>query len=147
MLTLLSRSYYWPKMEDDLEACVKTCLVCQQNKTERRKEAGLLQPLSITEKPWVCVSMDFISGLPKVDGIRSIMVVVDCFSKYVVFILTPHKCPVEVAADLFYKYVVKYFGLPEDIISDRDTRFTGLFWTVLFNLMGSELKFSTLNHP
>ncbi|KAF7143242.1 hypothetical protein RHSIM_Rhsim05G0156800 [Rhododendron simsii] len=32
MLALLSRSYYWPKMEDDVEAYVKTCLVCQQDK-------------------------------------------------------------------------------------------------------------------
>lgn len=147
MLALLSRSYYWPKMEDDVEAYVKTCLVCQQDKTERKKEAGLLQPLPVPEKPWVCVSMDFITGLPKVDGMRSIMVVVDRFSKYAVFIPAPHECNAEVAADLFYKFVVKYFGVPEDIVSDRDTRFTGRFWTVLFNLMGSELKFSTANHP
>ncbi|KAF7153438.1 hypothetical protein RHSIM_Rhsim01G0086500 [Rhododendron simsii] len=53
--------------------------------------------------------MDFISRLPKVDSMRSIMVVVDRFSKYAVFIPAPHKCPAEVAIDLFYKYVVKYF--------------------------------------
>ncbi|CAL5371561.1 unnamed protein product [Camellia sinensis] len=147
MMALLSRSYCWPKMEDDVEAYVKTCLVCQLDKTERKKAAGLLQPLPIPTKPWVSVSMDFISGLPKVNGMRSVMVVVDRFSKYAVFIPAPHACPADVAADLFYKYVVKYFGLPEDIVSDRDTRFTGRFWTVLFNLMGSELKFSTANHP
>ena len=50
-----------------------------------------------------------------------IMVVVDCFSKYAVFIPTPHVCPTNVGANLFYKYLVKYFGLPKDIISDRDT--------------------------
>ena len=50
------------------------------NKTERKKEAGLLQPLPVTERPWLPVSMDFISGVPKVDGKASIMVVVDRFS-------------------------------------------------------------------
>ncbi|KAF5942697.1 hypothetical protein HYC85_020339 [Camellia sinensis] len=60
--------------------------------------------------------MDFISGLPKINGMHSIMVVVDRFSKYVVFIHAPHACPVDIAADLFYNYVVKYFGLLEDII-------------------------------
>ena len=69
--------------------------------------------------------MDFISGLPKINGMSSIMVVVDRFSKYAIFIHAPHGCPADVAADLFYKYVVKYFRLPEDIVSDRDTRFTG----------------------
>jgi hypothetical protein len=29
MLALMSRSYYWPRMRDDVEQYVKTCLVCQ----------------------------------------------------------------------------------------------------------------------
>lgn len=74
-------------------------------------------------------------------------VVVDRFSKYAVFIVAPYTCPVDVVMELFFKNVVKYFGLPSDIISARDTWFTGRFWTVLFGLMGSELKFSTANHP
>ena len=37
-------------MEDDIELYVKTCLVCQQDKTLRQQEAGLLQPLSIPDK-------------------------------------------------------------------------------------------------
>jgi len=32
-------------------------------------------------------------------------------------------------------------------MSDRDSRFTDQFWTVLFRLLGSKLKFSTANHP
>ncbi|KAG6526884.1 hypothetical protein ZIOFF_008971 [Zingiber officinale] len=115
MLALLARSYIWPKMENDVETYVKTCLVCQQDKTERKKEAGLLQLLPIPEKPWVSVAMDFISGFPKVDDMSSIMVVVDRFSKYGIFIVAPSACPSDVAAELFYRHVVKFFGLPNDI--------------------------------
>ncbi|XP_015084295.1 uncharacterized protein LOC107027726 [Solanum pennellii] len=147
MLALLSRVYFWPKMEDDIEAYVKTCHVCQVDKNERKKEASLLQPLRILEMPWLLVSMDFNFGFPKVDSKASIMVIVDRFSKYFVFIVAPELCSSEIAADLFYKYVVKYFGVPSDIVSDRDTKFTGRFWTALFNMMGIELKFSTANHP
>ena len=43
--------------------------------------------------------------------------------------------------------MVKKFGLSKDVISDHDVRFTGKFWICLFKLMGSELKFSTANHP
>ena len=57
----------------------------------------------------------------------SIMVVVDRFSKYSVFVVAPELCSSEVAADLYYKYVVKYFGVPADIVSNKDTRFTGRF--------------------
>ena len=61
-LMLLARSYYWPKMEREVEAYVKSCMVYQLNKTEIRKEAGLLQPLLTPERPWQSTSMDFISG-------------------------------------------------------------------------------------
>ncbi|XP_047268162.1 uncharacterized protein LOC124898562 [Capsicum annuum] len=49
---------------------------------------------------------------------------VDKFSKYAIFITAPLTCPSEVAAGLFYKNVVKHFGLPSDIVSDRDVWFT-----------------------
>ena len=43
-LALLARSYYWPKMGEDVQAYVKSCLVCHMDKTERKKVVGLLQP-------------------------------------------------------------------------------------------------------
>ena len=107
----------------------------------------MLQPLPIPERPWVSVSMDFIIGFPKVDGMNTIMVVVDRFTKYAVFVAAPTMCTAEVVVELFYRNVVKYFGVPFDIISDRDVRFMGRFWTTLFNMMGTRLKFSTANHP
>ena len=91
--------------------------------------------------------MDFITGFPKVRDFKSVFVVVDRFSKYVVFIPVPDACPAEEVARLFFSNVVKHFGLPKDIVSDRDARFTCRFWVELFKLLGSELKFSTANHP
>ena len=41
-VALLARSYYWPKMGEDVQAYVKSCLVCQLDKTERKKAAGWL---------------------------------------------------------------------------------------------------------
>lgn len=55
------------------------------------------------------------------------MVMVDRLSKYSIFLAAPVTCSSEVAAYLFYKNVVKFFGLPSDIVSDRDPRFTGRF--------------------
>ena len=146
-LALLARSFHWSKMKEDVQTYVKTCHVCDVEKTERKKEARLLQPLSILEKPWQCVSMDFISGFLKVEGFGSILVVVDRFSKYVVFILNPSDCPAKEAARIFFSNVVKHFRMPEDIVNDRDTRFTGRCWVELFKMWGIECKFSTANHP
>ncbi|KAE8717722.1 hypothetical protein F3Y22_tig00110029pilonHSYRG00062 [Hibiscus syriacus] len=146
-LALIAKHYYWPYMGNDVEAYVKTCLVCQQDKIEQKKPVGLLQPFPIPERPWESLSMDFIVGLPVTDGFSSIMVVIDRFSKYGTFIPTSKVCPAKEAARLFLKHVVKYWGVPKTIISDRDTRFTGRFWKRLFKLMGSSLNFSTSVHP
>ncbi|RVX18881.1 Transposon Tf2-12 polyprotein [Vitis vinifera] len=144
---LLESAYYWPQIRDEVEAYVRTCLVCQQDKVEQRQPRGLLEPLPIAERPWDSVTMDFIIGLPKSEDNGSIIVVVDRFSKYATFIAAPTDCTAEETARLFLKHVVKYWGLPKFIISDRDPRFTGKFWTELFKLMGSELHFSTSFHP
>ncbi|CAH9148077.1 unnamed protein product [Cuscuta epithymum] len=146
-LALVETAYFWPQMRDTVELYVKTCLVCQQDKVENRQPAGLLEPLHIPERPWDSISMDFISALPKSDGFGSIMVVIDRFSKYGTFIPCTKDCTAEEAARGFFKNVVKYWGLPRSIVSDRDPRFTGRLWSELFKLLGTQLNFSTSFHP
>ena len=79
--------------------------------------------------------------MPKVKGMCSAFVVVDRFSKYVLFMAAPSTCTTEVVANLFYKNVVKYFGLPEDIVNDKGSCFTSRFLTILFGFLGSQLNF------
>lgn len=117
---LIERTYYWPRMHDDVERYVKTFLVCQQDKGKQKKPAGLLEPLPIPDKPWESISMEFIVGLPKVEGYGNIIAVVDRFSKYVIFTPMPVSFNVEGAAKAFFRSVVKYWGLPRSIASNWD---------------------------
>ncbi|GJS21721.1 putative nucleotidyltransferase, ribonuclease H [Tanacetum coccineum] len=146
-LALVEGTYYWPRMEDDVETFVRTCLICQQDKIEQKKSGGLLEPLPTPKGPWESVSMDFITCLPKSEGSGSIIVVVDRFSKYGTFIAAPPDVTADDTAKLFFRNVVKYWGVPQVIVSDRDPRFTGRFWTELFKIMGTDLNFSTSFHP
>ncbi|CAL8154061.1 unnamed protein product [Prunus armeniaca] len=146
-LALMSEAYYWPQMREDVDSFVRTCLVCQQDKTLQKQPGGLLEPLPVPARPWESLSMDFIVSLSKSEGCGSILVVVDRFTKYATFIPAPVDCNAEEAARLFLKHVVKYWGIPTSIISDRDTCFTGKLWTELFRLLGSQLNFSTSFHP
>lgn len=54
-----------PRIRDDVELYVRTCLVCQQDKVDQNQPAGLLELLPIPERPWESISMDFITCLPK----------------------------------------------------------------------------------
>ena len=79
-------------MRSDVDTYAKTCLICQQDKVEQAKPAGLLEPLPIADRPWEIISMDFISALPMSEGYDFIMVVVERFSKYGTFIPAPRDC-------------------------------------------------------
>jgi hypothetical protein len=50
-------------------------------------------------------------------------------------------------ANLFFQYVWVHFGLPTSIISNRDTRFLGDFWTSLWRMMDTKLKRRSAFHP
>ena len=91
--------------------------------------------------------MDFITPLPLSKGYNGILFVVARFTKYATFIPTKVPCAAEEVARMFFKNVVKLWGLPLSIVSDRDTRFTGRFWTELFRLVGTKLLMSTSYHP
>ena len=74
------------------------------------------------------------------------MVIINCYSMYATFIAAPANFKVDEAARLFVKHIVKFWGVSKSIVSDRDPRFTGRFWTKLFNMLGTNLKFSTSFH-
>ena len=50
-------------------------------------------------------------------------------------------------AQLFFKVIYRLHGLPESIVSDRDTRFLSHFWLSLWKMVGTKLKFSSAYHP
>jgi hypothetical protein len=50
-------------------------------------------------------------------------------------------------ADMCYREIVRYHGVPTSIVSDRDPRFTANFWQALWALLGTKLKMSTAYHP
>jgi len=103
---------------------VKICLVCQQNRTLNKKQAGLLQPLPILERSWESVSMDFMVSLPPSKGFDAIMVVVDRFNKMAHLIPTKDETTAQEMGRLFFSHIFKHHGLPKDIVSDRNPKFT-----------------------
>jgi transposase InsO family protein len=144
----IERWFWWPELRKDVINYVKSCDSCQRNKSHNLKPAGLMQPLDIPAGNWESVSMDFITGLPKTkDGKDAILVFVDRLSKMVHFVSTTTTVSAEETARLFVNTIFKLHGLPKDIVSDRDTRFTSKFWSEVWRLLGTNQSLSTAFHP
>ncbi|GJZ43956.1 zinc finger, CCHC-type containing protein [Tanacetum coccineum] len=79
---------------------------------------GLLQPLPIPTQIWKDISMDFIVGLRPSCRFDTILVVVDCLSKYAYFICLSHPFTAKSVASVFCKEIEADLQ-PNSVISHR----------------------------
>ena len=127
---------------------VKSCPECQQNKISRHQPYRLSSPLELPYAPWQSIAMDFITELPTSEGCDQLWVIIDRFTKMAHFL--PLKKDGKTAADLaviFAKEVWRHHGLPTDVVSDRDSRFTSEVWKEFLRLSGIWSHMSTAFHP
>ena len=91
--------------------------------------------------------MDFITGLPGVQGIDYIFLAVDKLTKFAHFFAIPTDYKAIQVAELFFREVFRLHSLRKQIVSDRDGRFISTFWHEIFRLAGTKLATSTSYHP
>jgi hypothetical protein len=140
-------SFFWDCMKQDVHNFLVECDVCQRNKGEKFKSHVTLQPLPIPAAIWRDISMDFITGLPKLGNKLVIMVVVDLLSNYAHLCALQHPFTTSIVAQLFMDQVFKLHGMPNSIVFYHDLTFTNNFWQELFKLQGTQLHLSTTYHP
>ncbi|KAI3667584.1 hypothetical protein L6452_42650 [Arctium lappa] len=144
----LKLMYWWPVMKLDVASYVEKCVTCLQVKAEHQRPYGSLQPLSIPEWKWDNFTMDFVTKLPKtLRGHDTIWVIVDRLTKSAHFLAMRETLPMEKLAKLYIDEVVSRHGVPQSIVSDRDSRFTSNFWASLQKELGTRLNLSTAYHP
>ncbi|MBW0484186.1 hypothetical protein O181_023901 [Austropuccinia psidii MF-1] len=93
--------------------------------------------------------MGWVTGLVPggKENLNACLIIVDRFSKSVRW-LPCHKEDTAMHTDpLFWNNIISTCGVPKIIISDRDPKFTLEFWTNMYDMLGTELAFSTDYHP
>ncbi|KAG2882201.1 hypothetical protein PC115_g22013 [Phytophthora cactorum] len=144
---LLTRDFYWNHQYKWVRKYVRACEVCQRVKPAAFSQAPL-QSLPTPSECWQSISVDFVFGLPPDSKRRTgVVVFVDRFSKMVHLAEVPVEVTAVQTARLFIDMVFKHHGIPLDIVSDRDPRFTARFWQEVFTLLGTQLSMSTADHP
>ena len=119
----MTRNYWWPEVTRDVGKYMEGCDLCQRMKNRTEELAGKLKLSEVPKRPWLHLTVDFITKLPVVAGKDVILVVCDRLSKMTHFVATTEETLVEGLARLFRDNVWKLHGLPESMVSDRGLQF------------------------
>ena len=144
---LVKRKFFWPNMDPMISEYCEGCQVCARAKTPRHLPYGPLMPLSIPERPWSSIALDFITDLPSSEEMTTILTVTDRHSKMGHFIPFPSLPNAEQTAVSFIREIVRLHGLPTEIISDRGTQFTSRLWKRMLECLDIKQCMSSAYHP
>jgi hypothetical protein len=100
-------------------------------KSRRHCPYGEAQALRMPDRPWQEIIMDFITDLPPVKKnsveVDAILVIVDRYSKMNVYVPTTKRCDSVELAIILCDYIVRYYGMPKGILTDRRSVFTSQY--------------------
>uniref|UniRef100_A0A3B3E207 Gypsy retrotransposon integrase-like protein 1 n=1 Tax=Oryzias melastigma TaxID=30732 RepID=A0A3B3E207_ORYME len=146
-ISLLRQRFWWPSMASDTREFVQACSVCARGKASYHAPAGLLQPLPVPHRPWSHIAVDVVTGLPPSEGNTTILTIVDRFSKSVHFVPLPRLPSAFETANHLVQHVFRFYGLPQDIVSDRGPQFISRVWKAFCRAIGATTSLSSGYHP
>ena len=145
---LVKRQLFWPSLASDAQEHVLSCVQCQANKLDRRRQNPPLVPLQAPNRCWDVVGVDLITSLPKTALGQDAIGVFSCQCSKGVRLV-----PREVAlnapgfAQLYFESVFVHYGMPSRIVSDRGTTWNNAFFRELFSYAGIQSSLSTPYQP
>ena len=150
-LTHLRDQVWWKTMVQDVNDYCKACQICATSKSPTEKPRGFLKTMPVPTHPWQYIGIDFVGPLPESSNRNGsfdmICVIIDLLTAMVHLVPTKQNYKAADMAEVIFDTVFKLHGLPERIISDRDSLFTSHFWRKLHALLNVELRLSSAFHP
>jgi transposase InsO family protein len=117
------QGFYWPTAVADATRIVRTCEGCQFYARQTHLPAQALQTLPITW-PFAVWGLDLVGPLQKAPGgYTHLLVAIDKFSKWIE--VRPLNSIRSEQAVAFFTNIIHRFGVPNSIITDNGTQFTG----------------------
>jgi len=146
----IQNNYFWPLQRAWIDQYVKGCATCQQNKNLTHVTKTPLYKITMLENtpPFTQITMDLIIGLPLSWGYDAILTIVNhgC-SQGAIFLPCKTTITRPQIAQLYYKHVYPWFGLPMEVISNGDPYLTSHFGRALAKELGITWNMSMAYHP
>jgi len=138
--SLISLSYFWPKMSKDIKEFCKGCILCSTLKHTNVGQTRYGIPRVIPH-PRQTFQIDVLKMSPS-NGYHSILTIIDLYSGYVIPVALKSEKS-DAIAKILDDYIFKIFGPPKFISSDNAQNLSGSEIKKLLNFNGT-LKLNTV---
>jgi hypothetical protein len=141
----LHKWYYWSQAKQAVERYIRNCHICRRFKAIRDKYSELLNLLSISDRSWTNIIMNFVIELLESKDFNAILMIVNRLTKmhhYISCTAAKEETNVEEIVRLLINHVWKLHELSSTIISDRESQFISLVWKTICRALKINVKLS-----
>jgi transposase InsO family protein len=139
------QGFYWPTAVTDASEIMRTCEGCQFYARKTNLPAHALLMILVTW-PFTMWGLDIVEPLRKAPGgYTHLLVAIDKFSKWVeVRLITNLRAEQAVT---FLTDIIYRFGVPNSIITDNGSQFTGRKFLEFYNKFHIHVDWTAVAHP
>ncbi len=148
-IDLVQRFYYWSNHQATIRCYIQNCHVYQQSKTSQDNINELLHSLSISQKHWKDIAMNFIIELSLSKDYNVICTIICRLIKkhhYVLCHWKDNDISVEETIWIMLWNVYRLHDLFSSIVSNRDSQFISIMWQSLCKRLRITANLSTAYH-
>ena len=144
-LNMISQTYFWFNMKQDLRQYILSCHTCQRVK--QSPALGELQLMPVPEKPLQLLSMDTIvmGSVATNSAAKYIQVIIDQHSRYVWAFATKTNTTDAIKTSL--AKIIETVGPPQQVLTDNGTNFTSKAFKSFCESHKIKQSFSSTYHP
>ncbi len=150
IIDLVQRFYYWSGHRATIRRYIRNCHACQRSKAPRNSINELHDSLSISQKRWKDIAMNFITELPLSEGYNAICTIICRLTKerhYVPCHWGDDDISAEETIWIMLWNVYRLHGLLSSIVSNRDSQFISTMWKSLCKRLRITASLFTAYHP
>ncbi len=146
---LISQTYWWSNIYKYVQCFIWNCHVCTRFKLSKQWTQEWLCSLSVFERRWCDVFMNYVDSLSLNIFIsityKYVLIFVDHFIKIKHLVLITFM-KVEEVINCFYAHVWKHHDLLKFFMSDQDTQFIFNVWKHMCKMLKIDVKLSIMYH-
>lgn len=140
-LDLILKHFWFPGLRQFVRKYVAHCLICVSKKRVPRSPHQTITSWTKPDTPFHTIHADTLGPLPKSEGCKFILVLVDAFTKFCLLFPIQRQSVVELKRAM--SQAVSLFGAPKLLVTDRGRMFESHEFTTWITDLGCDQHFIT----